>query len=221
MSKKERFGLGPELASYLRANSLRDDQVLADLRAETAQLAEGGMQVLAEQGQFLALLTRLAGARRVLEIGTFTGYSTLCFARAVGPEGSVTACDVSEEFTSVARRYWQQDGIADRIDLRIAPALDTLEQLLAKDGPDQYDLAFIDADKVNYARYYEAALTLVRPGGLVILDNTLWSGRVADPSVTDADTEAIRAVNALLATDERVDLSLLPLSDGVTLALKR
>jgi caffeoyl-CoA O-methyltransferase len=195
--------------------------VLRRLREETAGLEHADMQIGPEQGQLMALLLELLDARRVLEIGTFTGYSALVMALALPEDGRVVACDVSEEWTSIGRRYWEEAGVAHKIDLRLAPAAETLQALLADGREGTFDFAFIDADKEGYDRYYELALRLVRTGGLVAIDNTLWEGKVADPSATDADTEAIRALNAKLRTDERVTLSLLPVGDGLTLALKR
>jgi caffeoyl-CoA O-methyltransferase len=215
------ISLTDSLHEYLLRVSLREPEVLRDLRAETARLAQRSMQIAPEQGQFMALLARLVGARRCLEVGVFTGYSSLAVALALPDGGSIVACDVSEEWTSIARRYWQRAGVADRIDLRLAPALQTLDSLLADGEAGQYDLAFIDADKAGYGDYYERVLQLLRPGGLVVIDNTLWSGRVADPGVTDADTVALRQLNQRLLGDERVDLSLVPIGDGLTLARKR
>jgi caffeoyl-CoA O-methyltransferase len=213
--------LSDELYAYLLDVSLRDREVLRRLREETAGLEHADMQIGPEQGQLMALLLELLGARRVLEIGTFTGYSALVMALALPEDGRVVACDVSEEWTSIGRRYWEEAGVAHKIDLRLAPAAETLQALLADGREGTFDFAFIDADKEGYDRYYELALRLVRTGGLVAIDNTLWEGKVADPSATDADTEAIRALNAKLRTDERVTLSLLPVGDGLTLALKR
>jgi caffeoyl-CoA O-methyltransferase len=213
--------LSDELYAYLLDVSLRDREVLRRLREETAGLEHADMQIGPEQGQLMALLLELLDARRVLEIGTFTGYSALVMALALPEDGRVVACDVSEEWTSIGRRYWEEAGVAHKIDLRLAPAAETLQALLADGREGTFDFAFIDADKEGYDRYYELALRLVRTGGLVAIDNTLWEGKVADPSATDADTEAIRALNAKLRTDERVTLSLLPVGDGLTLALKR
>lgn len=214
------------LHDYILAHSLREPEVLRRLRQETAQMPGANMQIGPEQGQFMALLVELMGARRTLEIGTFTGYSTLVVALALPPEGRVVACDVSEEFTAVARRYWAEAGVADKIELHLAPALETLDRLLDA-GQAQgsqagsFDFAFIDADKANYGAYYERALRLLRPGGLIAIDNVLWSGKVADKAATDPDTRAIQALNAALKDDDRVTLSLLPLGDGLTLARKR
>lgn len=215
------ISLTDSLHEYLLRVSLREPDVLRDLRAETARLAQHSMQIAPEQGQFMALLARLVGARRCIEVGVFTGYSSLAVALALPDDGRIVACDVSEEWTAVARRYWQRAGVADRIDLRLAPALQTLDSLLAGGEAGRFDMAFIDADKTRYADYYERVLQLLRPGGLVVIDNTLWSGRVADPVDTDADTVALRQLNERLLGDQRVDLSLVPIGDGLTLARKR
>ena len=209
------------LYDYLLKVSLREPPLLAELRAETAKLPMAGMQISPEQGQFMALLAELIGARRAIEVGTFTGYSALCVAQALPPDGKLIACDISEEFTSVARRYWAKAGIADRIELRLAPALDTLKSLLAGGGAGSFDFAFIDADKTQYVAYYEAILKLLRPGGLMTIDNVLWSGAVADGRKRDADTVALRTLNEKLRTDKRISLSMLPIGDGLTLARKR
>jgi len=206
---------------YMNDVSLREAPVLRALREETAALTQRSMQIAPEQGQFMALLVRLLRARRCLEIGVFTGYSSLATALALPADGRIVACDVSEEWTAIARRYWEQGGVAHRIDLHIAPATNTLDALLQQGQAGTFDLAFIDADKTNYLAYYERTLQLLRPGGLVLIDNTLWSGRVADPAVNDPDTVALRELNTALLRDERVDLSLLPVGDGLTLALKR
>jgi caffeoyl-CoA O-methyltransferase len=211
------------LYDYLLSVSSREPEVLARLRRETAERTGDRfrMQISPEQGQFMFLLARLVGARKALEVGVFTGYSSLAVAMALPEDGRLVACDVSEEWTSIARRYWQEAGVADRIDLRRAPALETLDGLLDAGDAGTFDFAFIDADKGNYAAYYERVLALLRPGGLVAVDNTLWSGRVADASESDPDTVAIRAFNEMVHHDDRVDLSLLPVGDGLTLALKR
>jgi caffeoyl-CoA O-methyltransferase len=206
---------------YMNDVSLREAPVLRALREETAALTQRSMQIAPEQGQFMALLVRLLRARRCLEIGVFTGYSSLATALALPADGRIVACDVSEEWTAIARRYWERGGVAHKIDLHIAPATSTLDALLLQGQAGTFDLAFIDADKTNYLAYYERALQLLRPGGLVLIDNTLWSGRVADPAVNDPDTVALRELNDTLLRDERVDLSLLPVGDGLTLALKR
>jgi predicted O-methyltransferase YrrM len=179
------------------------------------------MQIAPEQGQFMAMLVRLLNAREILEIGTFTGYSALAMALVLPPDGRIVACDINDEWTAIGRRYWREAGVAERIDLRLAPALQTLNALLADGGQDRFDFAFIDADKTGYHAYYEACLKLVRPGGLIAVDNTLWDGRVADDSVQDADTCTIRAFNAALHDDVRVDVSLVPIGDGLTLARRR
>lgn len=179
------------------------------------------MQVMAEEGQLLGLLAGLTGARSVVDVGTFTGYSALCLARALPPGGRLVTCDVTDRWAGIARDAWTRAGVADRITERIGPAADTLADLLATDGPGHVDLVFLDADKTGYRDYYELALLLLRDGGLVVVDNTLYFGRVADPSISDPDTEAIRSFNAALRDDPRVDLSLLPMADGITLARKR
>jgi len=215
------IALSDALYGYLLENSLRETDVMRRLREETARLPGAGMQIGPEQGQFMALLVQLMGARRCLEVGTFTGYSALAVAQALPADGRLVACDVNEKTTAVARRYWQEAGVADRIDLRLAPARETLDGLLAGGEASRFDFAFIDADKTNYDAYYEAALKLLRPGGLVAIDNVLWGGAVINSSDDDADTRAIRALNAKIAADQRVSCSLLPLGDGLTLALKR
>lgn len=213
--------LDDRLHSYLLGVSLREPPILAQLRNETAEMPEHNMQIAPEQGQFMALLVRLMNVRRYLEVGVFTGYSSLAVALAMPREGHVTALDVSADFTRVARRFWQEAGVADRIDLRLNDALESLDALLEQEATQPYDMAFIDADKRNYAAYYEKCLELVRPGGIVAIDNTLWHGTVADPRVDDADTEAIRSLNMYLHTDDRIDLSLVPIGDGLTLCRKR
>jgi caffeoyl-CoA O-methyltransferase len=215
------IALTDSLYEYLLASSLREPPLLARLREETAALPNARMQIAPEQGQFMALLVRLMGARRCLEVGVFTGYSSLAIALALPEDGRIVACDVSEEWTSVARRYWAEAGVEHKMELRIAPALETLEHLLASGEAGSIDFAFLDADKENYTRYYELALGLVRPGGLIVADNTLWSGRVADPANNEAATLALRRFNASLHRDERVELSLVPIGDGLTLARKR
>jgi predicted O-methyltransferase YrrM len=179
------------------------------------------MQIAPEQGQFMALLVQLLGAKKTLEIGVFTGYSTLCVALSLPANGTIVACDVSEEYTCVARRYWEAAGVAHKINLRLAPALSTLDELLASGQAGTFDFAFIDADKANYQAYYERSLQLIRSGGLIAIDNVLWSGRVADSQIQDNQTRSIRALNEQLHQDERVTLSLVPIADGLTLALKR
>jgi caffeoyl-CoA O-methyltransferase len=209
------------LYDYMHAVSLREPEILARLRAETAKHPRARMQISPEQGQFMRLLIELLGVRRVIEIGVFTGYSGLSMALALPPDGKLIGCDVSEEFTAVARRYWREAGVADRIELRLAPAVETLDRLLADGAAGSFDLAFIDADKENYDAYYEKCLTLLRPGGVILIDNVLWTGRVVDPLDNTADTRAIRALNKKLHADQRISLSLLPIGDGLTLARKR
>ena len=209
------------LYEYLLETSLREPPVLRALREETARLAQRSMQIAPEQGQFMALVARLAGARRCIEIGVFTGYSSLATALALPKDGRIVACDVSEEWTAIARRYWRQAGVDHKIELRLAPALETLDAMLAAGEKGRHDLAFIDAEKTEYLAYYERCLELLRPGGVIMVDNTLWDGRVADPEVGDPDTQALRHFNERLHRDERVDLSLVPIGDGLTLARKR
>jgi predicted O-methyltransferase YrrM len=209
------------LADYVDANWLREGPVRRRLREETAKLPQAGMQISAHQGQQIGLLARAIGARRAVEVGTFTGYSALSIAKALPADGKLWCCDVSQEWTQIARRYWKEAGVEDRIELTIAPALKTLDGLLARGLAGQLDLAFIDADKEGYDAYYERCLKLVRRGGLVLIDNVLWGGSVANLADKDADTEAIRALNAKLKADERVDLALFAVGDGMTCALKR
>jgi predicted O-methyltransferase YrrM len=218
---KQTLGLDDQLYNYLLSASLREPEILQKLRQETASHPRSGMQISPEQGQFLALLIQLIGAKKTLEVGVFTGYSSTVVALALPADGKIIAADVSEEFTAIARRYWQLAGVADKIDLRLAPGLETLDHLLATGQAETFDFAFIDADKENYDGYYERALQLVRPGGLIAIDNVLWSGRVADPQIQDENTQIIRALNEKLHHDERVTLSLVPIADGLTLAIKR
>ncbi|MBE9035579.1 class I SAM-dependent methyltransferase [aff. Roholtiella sp. LEGE 12411] len=218
---KQSIGLDNQLYNYLLSVSLREPEILWKLRQETASHPQSGMQISPEQGQFMRLLVQLIGAKKTLEVGVFTGYSSLSVALALPADGKIIACDVSEEFTAIARRYWQEAGVADKIDLRLAPALKTLDQLLATGQAETFDFAFIDADKENYDGYYERSLQLVRPGGLIAIDNVLWSGQVANPQIQDESTQSIRALNDKLHHDERVTVSLVPIADGLTLALKR
>jgi predicted O-methyltransferase YrrM len=215
------LSLTPSLHRYLLEHGLREPAILARLRAVTAALPTANMQIAPEQGQFLQLLVRTLGARRCIEVGTFTGYSSLAVALALPGDGRLVACDVSAEWTQVARQFWREAGVDSRIDLRLQPALRTLDELLAEGHASAFDFAFIDADKTNYCAYYEKVLDLLRPGGLICVDNVLWNGAVADPSVNDADTQALRAFNELVHRDERVDLSMLPLGDGLTVLRKR
>ncbi|MDJ0635801.1 MAG: class I SAM-dependent methyltransferase [Xenococcaceae cyanobacterium MO_188.B29] len=219
MQKKD-LGLDQQLYEYLLSVSVKETEVLQKLREETANHPGAIMQIAPEQGQFMALLVQLLGAKKTLEIGVFTGYSSLVVALALPAEGKIIACDIDEESTAIARRYWQQAGVTDKIDLRIAPALETLDQLIEEGQTNTFDFAFIDADKRNYENYYEKALQLIRPGGLIAVDNVLWFGRVADPQDEDKRTIAIRAFNQKLAQDQRVKISLVPIADGLTLALK-
>ena len=209
------------LHEYLLSVSLREPELLCRLRAETASLPQAQMQISAEQGQFMRLLIELIGARKTLEVGVFTGYSSLCVALALPADGRVVACDMSDEWTQIARRYWREAGVAEKISLRLQPARETLDELIANGEAGTFDFVFIDADKSNYEGYYEQALVLVRAGGLIAVDNVLWSGRVADEADQETDTVAIRAFNRKLHADERVTLSLVPLADGLTLARKR
>lgn len=215
------ISLTESLYEYLLSVSLREPDLLRQLREETAAQPDARMQISPEQGQFMGLLARLMDARRCLEIGVFTGYSSLAVALALPQDGRIVACDVSERWTAVARRYWAAAGVAHKIDLRLAAALETLDHLLAAGEAAAYDFVFIDADKENYVGYYERALQLLRPGGLVVVDNTLWSGRVADPENAESDTVALRHFNEHLHRDDRVDLSLVPIGDGLTLARKK
>jgi len=217
------LNLDDRLYKYVLDASLREHSALADLRAVTRDHQHAGMQISPEQGQLLALLVKLIGARRTIEVGVFTGYSALAVALALPADGRVLACDVSNEYTQVGRPYWQRAGVADKIDLVLQPALTTLDAKLADGEAERYDFAFIDADKTSYDGYYERCLRLLRGGGLIAIDNTLWGGEVAKPvdSLTDADTSALQALNLKLRDDERVDISLLPIGDGLTLARKR
>ncbi|MEM9132025.1 MAG: class I SAM-dependent methyltransferase [Actinomycetota bacterium] len=210
-----------ELRRYVDATWTREPPAANALRNTTAALPDHDMQIGADQGRILYWLAGMLGARNAVEIGVFTGYSALWTASALPEDGRLVACDVSENWTSIGRPAWQEAGVADRIDLRLAPAVETLDALLADGGENGYDLAFIDADKVAYDDYYERCLRLVRPGGVVAIDNVLWGGAVADPDQTDADTEALRALNHKIATDTRVDACLLPVGDGLTLARVR
>jgi len=220
MSNKT-FTLPGALYDYVLSVSLCEEPVLQRLRKETAKDAMSVMQIAPEQGQFMALLVQLMGARKALEIGVYTGYSALCVARALPADGKLVACDISESWTAVAQRYWREAGLISKINLRLAPALETLDQLIQTGEAGTFDFAFIDADKENYLAYYERVLELLRPGGLIAIDNTLWSGSVIDTSCQDTDTRAIRAFNEALHTDTRVHISLVPIADGLTLALKQ
>ncbi|MEM1081173.1 MAG: class I SAM-dependent methyltransferase [Pseudomonadota bacterium] len=218
---KQSIGLDPQLYQYLLEHSVSEHPLLAELRAETAQLAQSNMQIAPEQGQFMALLAKLIGARQYLEVGTFTGYSALAVLLAMHSQGQATCLDISEEWTAIAEKYWIRAGVADRIDLQLRPAAESLDALIGQGLAGDFDLAFIDADKTGYIDYYERCLQLVRHGGLILIDNTLWDGDVANQDNQSADTVAIRAFNQHAQRDERVDLAMLPLGDGLTLARKR
>lgn len=214
------LNLTDRLYHYVLDNSLREPDVLQELRQETSTHSMSQMQIAPEQGQFMALLVQLMGVKKALEIGVFTGYSALCVALALPPDGKLIACDVDEDYTSIARRYWEKAGVSQKIELRLAPALETLDQLLANGEANTFDFAFIDADKSNYDNYYERSLQLLRPGGLIAIDNVLWSGRVAD-DVQDNRTQKIHQLNQKIHHDDRVMPSLLPIADGLLLVLKR
>jgi caffeoyl-CoA O-methyltransferase len=215
------IGLDERLYRYLLDVSLREPDVLRRLRAETAERENASMQIAPEQGQFMALLVELIGAERTLEIGTFTGYSALAVALALPPHGRVIACEVSQEYARIARRWWVEAGVAEKIELHVEPAIETLDRMLEDGLGRRFDFAFIDADKQGYLDYWERCLRLVRRGGLIAVDNVLWDGRVADPDNAEESTQAIRAFNARVRDDERVDLSLVPIGDGLTLARVR
>lgn len=215
------IGLEDRLYDYLIRSSLREHPILQRLREETAALPQAHMQIAPEQGQFMAWLLRLMRARTGIEIGVFTGYSTLWAALALPEDGHIVACDISREWTSIARRYWRQAGVEDRIDLYLAPALETLDRLIVAKTTESFDYAFIDADKARYPEYYDRCLQLIRPGGLILIDNVLWHGSVADPEDQEHDTVALRGLNERLRDDERVELSMIPVGDGLTLLAKR
>lgn len=214
-------GLSPELDAYLLSVGCRDDDVARRLRAETDELPNAGMRIDPLQASLLSVLIRATGARRVIEVGTFTGYSALSMARALPEDGRLVACDISEEYTSIARRYWAEAGVAHRIDLRLGPAVETLDALLAEGAEGSFDAAFIDADKENYEAYYERCLRMLRPGGLIMVDNVLWGGKVIDPTDDRSSTRAIRAFNEARSKDPRVDLVIVPIRDGLALLVKR
>jgi predicted O-methyltransferase YrrM len=218
MSKKT-ICITEELYDYMLSVSLREPEILRDLREETAQYENANMQIAPEQGQFMAMLVKMLGARRTLDVGVYTGYSSLCIALALPEDGRVVGSDVSREWTEVARRYWRKAGVEDKIELHLGPAQETLENLLANETA-AFDFAFIDADKANYGRYYEYCLQLIRPGGLIAIDNVLWGGAVADSAINDTDTLAIRALNRKILADSRVEISLVPIADGLALARK-
>jgi len=215
------LNLDDDLYRYLLEVSLRETPLLKRLRDETAQLANAQWQIAPEQGQFMALLVKLTGARRIVEVGTFTGYSALCMAQAMPEDGRLICCDIPGDYNATAERYWREAGLGERIAQRLAPALDSLAALEAEGRAGSFDLIFIDADKANYPAYFEYALRLLRQGGLILFDNTLWSGRVLEQNPASDDTRAIEALNRMLKDDARIDLSLLPLGDGLTLCRKR
>lgn len=217
---QQTLGLDPQLQQYLQQVGLREPEILAQLRQDTAQHPQSRMQIAPEQGQLLALLVQLIGAQNTLELGVFTGYSTLTVALALPPQGRIIACDIDPHSTAIARQYWQKAGVDHKIDLRLAPALQTLDELLLQGNAESFDFALIDADKRATAAYYDRVLQLVRPGGLIAIDNVLWSGRVADPQEQDKRTQAIRDVNQNLHADRRITLSLLAIGDGMTLIRK-
>ena len=210
----------PELSKYLHKVSLREPPVLKRLRQETLSHPYAAMQICPEQGQLMALLVRLLNARLTLEVGVFTGYSSLVTALALPEDGRIVACDISDEYTSIARKSWREAGVERKSDLRLAPALETLDSLLSNNARESFDLAFIDADKVYYPAYYDRCFKLVRSGGLILVDNVLWGGRVADSACTDQDTQGIRELSRTMHTDERIDLSMIPIGDGLTIARK-
>jgi len=209
------------LYEYLLSVSLREPPLLKELRKETAGMPEADCQIAPEQGQFMGLLTKLMRVKKALEIGTFTGYSALWTSLNLDPGGKLYCCDVSEQWTSIAKKYWKKAGVEDKIVLKLQPALKTLDEFIAGDQADTFDMAFIDADKANMPAYYEKCLKLLRPGGLILFDNVLWAGKVLDNKLNDEDTKAIRSLNAGLLKDDRIHLSMLPVGDGLTLALKK
>ena len=215
------LNLTPTVYDYLLKVSLRESEVLAQLRRKTQELSDSMMQISPEQGQFMALLVKLTRAENILEIGTYTGYSALAMATALPDQGRIQCLEINEDSIEIARQYWQMAEVNPKIDVHLQPAITTLDTFIDQGKQNTFDLAFIDADKHNNPNYFEKALTLVKPGGLIMVDNTLWGGQVADETVNDADTQAIRAFNERLLEDKRVDISLLPISDGLTLALKR
>jgi predicted O-methyltransferase YrrM len=220
MSSKTLF-LTQALYDYMRKVSLRDQEIFRHLREETSHDPMAQMQISPEQGQFMALLIKLMGAEKALEIGVYTGYSSLCVALALPAHGRLVACDINAAWTSVARRYWTAAEVAHKVELHLAPAMETLDGLLEQGQGDTFDFVFIDADKENYDGYYERALTLLRTGGLIAIDNVFWGGRVADPGIMDKDTLSIRSLNEKLQKDDRIELSTLPIGDGLTLACRR
>ena len=214
------YALTPEIAEYIRSVSVREPTILQQLRETTAQMEDAVMQVSPEQAQFMRLLIQLMGAKRILELGVFTGYSTLSMALAIPEDGRIVACDVSDEWTQIARRYWKEAGVEHKIDLRLAPATETLEKLRQTESQ-PFDLIFLDADKENYGIYYESCIELLRPNGLLLIDNTLWEFKVIDPDIVDVKTNVIQQLNRRLLDDERVDISMLLFGDGLTMVRKR
>lgn len=215
------LNLNPELYEYLQNHSLREPEVLQQLRAQTHKMSMSQMQISPEQGQFMRLLIELLNAKKTLDIGVFTGYSALSVALALPKDGKIIACDMNVEWTKIAKRFWEMAGVTDKIELKLAPAAETLQALIDNGQSSTFDFAFIDADKANYPVYYEQSLKLLRQGGLIAIDNVLWSGKVANPSITDRDTTIIRELNAKIHQDDRVTMSLLPIGDGLTLARKK
>ena len=215
------MGLPPDMQEYLVRHGVREPEILGRLRDETALLPQHNMQIAPEQGALLSMLVELTGAKRAIELGTFTGYSSLVTMLAMPPDGTMVCCDISDEWTSVARRYWAEAGVADRVDLRLGPALETLDALIAAGEAGTFDFAFVDAHKTEYPDYHERIVQLLRPGGLVAYDNVFWDGGVVDESMQDEDTLGVRRLNDRLAADERVSISMIPIADGVTLARKR
>ena len=212
--------LEDKIYDYLKAVSLREPLILKRLREETAKLPMAIMQVAPDQGQFMALMAKLTGVRKAIELGVYTGYSSLAVALVLPPDGRLIACDINDDYTNIAKRYWDEAGVAEKIDLHIGPALDTLNELLAAGEAGSYDFAFIDADKVEYAEYYEQCLKLLRVGGLILVDNVFGFGKVFDDSNADDSVRAVCAFNNKLLTDDRVDISIIPMGDGLTLARK-
>ena len=217
---KQTWGLDASLYDYYQAIAFREPEILKELRQATSQLPMANMQIAPEQGQFMTLLVQLMGARKILEIGVFTGYSSLAMALALPPQGRILGCEISAEYAAIARRFWEKAGVSEKIDVLLGPAVTSLEQLLANGEQESFDLAFIDANKSGYEQYYELSLQLVRPGGLILIDNVLWYGKVADETIQDKATQSIRHLNAKLHQDLRISLTLVPIGDGLTLALK-
>jgi len=215
------IGLNNELRKYMLDVSFRDDEILKQLREETLTLKEAQMQISPEQGAFLSILTKILNAKKTLDIGVFTGYSSLVVARELPDDGSVVACDTSIEWTSIAKKYWKLAGVDNKVGLHLAPARETLEKLIEDGQASTYDFSFIDADKINYQSYYEYSLTLVKPGGIIAVDNVLWSGQVIDEYDSEPATRAIRSFNEQLYQDDRVSISMVPIGDGLTLAYKK